>query len=74
VLKTPPGLPRGITFQLTKTSALYVLEDARPHIIRPHQAKALRFEVEGRVVFAAVVHQPGTRANNFLARALHEAR
>ncbi|MGW4731842.1 hypothetical protein ACWEQC_22210 [Streptomyces shenzhenensis] len=52
----------------------YVLDGTRPHIIRPRRAKALRFEVSGRVVFAAYARHPGTRANNFLGRALREGR
>lgn len=52
----------------------FVLDGTRPHIIRPRRAKALRFEVGGRVVFSKIVHHPGTRANNFLARALREGR
>lgn len=51
----------------------YVIYGTRPHIIRPRRARVLRFEVGGRVVYAAVVRHPGTRANNFLSRALHEA-
>ena len=52
----------------------YVLDGTRPHIIRPRRAKALRFDVGGRVVFAAVVHRPGTKPNPFLQRALREGR
>lgn len=36
-------------------------EGVKPHTIRPRNAKALRFIVGGRVVFARVVHHPGTR-------------
>ncbi|WP_326768677.1 hypothetical protein OG978_32805 [Streptomyces sp. NBC_01591] len=50
----------------------YVLDGTRPHIIRPRRAQALRFQVGGRVVFAAYARHPGTRPNNFLARALRE--
>ncbi|MGW1352839.1 hypothetical protein ACWCQE_26755 [Streptomyces sp. NPDC002409] len=50
----------------------YVLDGTRPHIIRPRRAKALRFQAGGRTVFAAYAHHPGTRANNFLGRALRE--
>ncbi|MFF2612378.1 hypothetical protein [Kitasatospora sp. NPDC058046] len=50
----------------------YVIEGTRPHIIRPRRAKALRFEVGGRTVFAKVVHHPGTKPNPFLQRALRE--
>ncbi|MFD3612394.1 hypothetical protein ACFWXA_30870 [Streptomyces atroolivaceus] len=51
-----------------------VLDGTRPHIIRPRRKKALRFEVRGREVFAAYVRHPGTRPNNFLARALRQGR
>lgn len=47
-----------------------VNDGTRPHIIRPKRAKALRFNVGGKVVFARVVHHPGTRARPFLDRAL----
>ncbi|MEZ3180814.1 hypothetical protein KYY02_19600 [Streptomyces pimonensis] len=52
----------------------YVLNGTRPHLIRPRRAKALRFEVGGRVVYTKLVRHPGTRANNFLGRALREGR
>ncbi|MGW1501186.1 hypothetical protein ACWCQW_21845 [Streptomyces mirabilis] len=56
-------------------ATLFVLEGTRPHIIRPRRAKGvLRFEVDGQVVFAKVVRHPGTRPNNFLARALRMGR
>lgn len=47
-----------------------VNDGTKPHIIRPKRAKALRFRVGGKVVFARVVHHPGTRARPFLDRAL----
>lgn len=49
-----------------------VHDGTRPHIIRPRNAQALRFNVGGRIVYAKVVHHPGTRARPFLDRALHE--
>ena len=52
--------------------APYVNDGTRPHIIRPRTARALRFVVGGQVVFARVVHHPGTRAQPFLDRALRE--
>ncbi len=54
-------------------ATIYVISGTRPHIIRPVRAQALRFTVGGRVVFAKIVHHPGTRANNFLLQALREA-
>ena len=51
-----------------------VHQGARPHVIRPKNARALRFEVEGgRVVFAARVNHPGNRPNKFLANAVERA-
>jgi hypothetical protein len=47
-----------------------VNDGTRPHIIRPRRAKALKFTVGGRTVYAALVHHPGTRARPFLDRAL----
>jgi hypothetical protein len=52
--------------------APFVNDGTRPHEIRPRRAQALRFVIGGRVVFAKVVHHPGTRPNPFLDRALRE--
>lgn len=61
-----------------------VQNGTRPHIIKPKRAHtlrrsnrgvvkpALRFEINGRIVYARVVHHPGTRARPFLDRALAE--
>lgn len=56
----------------TARHARFVHDGTRPHVIRPRQAKALRFVVGGRVVFAARVQHPGTRATNFLSAAVAE--
>lgn len=40
---------------------------ARPHVIRPVKARALRFVVDGRVVFARVVHHPGNRPSHWFS-------
>lgn len=52
--------------------AQMVHDGTRPHIIRPKNAQALRFRVGNRIVFARVVHHPGTRPRPFLDRALAE--
>ncbi|MER7135405.1 hypothetical protein ABT358_02530 [Streptomyces sp. NPDC000341] len=64
--------PRGLVgvVECTHPATKFVLEGTRPHVIRPRRASVLRFEVGGRVVFARKVNHPGTRANNFLGRAL----
>lgn len=46
---------------------------AAPHVIRPRRARALRFEINGRIVFATKVNHPGNRAVPFLTRALDAA-
>ena len=38
----------------------------RPHIIAARNAKTLRFYSHGRIVYAQVVHHPGTRPNRYL--------
>lgn len=52
--------------------AEFVNNGTRPHIIRPKNAKVLRFTVGGQVVYAKVVHHPGTKAKPFLDRAVRE--
>lgn len=52
--------------------APYVHDGTRPHVIRPRSARVLRFVVDGRVVYARVVHHPGTRGKPFLDRAVRE--
>lgn len=48
-----------------------VHEGARPHVIRPRNARALRFEWHGRTVFFKSVNHPGNRPNRFLSNAVH---
>jgi hypothetical protein len=55
-------------------ATLYVIQGTRRHKIRPRNpGGALRFTVKGKKVFARIVMHPGTKANNFLLRALREA-
>ena len=51
----------------------YVEFGTRPHLILPKRARALRFEVDGEVVFARRVHHPGTQPQPFLFPAVYEA-
>jgi len=82
----PGSMGRGITSTVTREggeitghlisthpATIYVVKGTPPHIIRPVRARALRFTVGGRVVFARIVHHPGTKANDFLAVALRSA-
>ncbi|MEM2177034.1 MAG: HK97 gp10 family phage protein [Archaeoglobaceae archaeon] len=52
--------------------AIYVEFGTRPHEIRPVHARALRFEVDGRIVFAARVWHPGTIPHPFVHVAADE--
>lgn len=50
----------------------FVHNGTAPHIIRARNAKALRFTIDGRTVFARYVNHPGTRARPFLLNAALE--
>lgn len=74
----PPRYSRTATLRAQATIdvnvdyADFVHNGTRPHVIRPRRADVLRFTVGGQVVYARVVHHPGTRARPFLDRALRE--
>lgn len=57
----------------TNPNTLFVNSGTRPHIIRPRRAQYLRFEVDGRVVYARSVNHPGFRGTRFMERALRDA-
>lgn len=50
--------------------APYLEFGTRPHVIRPKQARALRFEVDGEVVYARYVHHPGIKPMGFVRKAI----
>ena len=54
--------------------AVYVEYGTRPHEIRPVRAKALRFEVDSKIVFAARVLHPGTRPQPFVRETAEQIR
>lgn len=61
---------RHVRIESSHPATMYVIKGTRPHIIRPRYRKALKFTVSGSTVFARVVHHPGTKANDFLTKAL----
>lgn len=50
--------------------SIYVHQGTAPHVIRPRNASALKFEAGGRTIFASSVRHPGTRARPFLTNAV----
>lgn len=73
--KRPKFTARGPGWQVFNpvSYAPYLEEGTRPHIIRPKRAKALRFKVGGRTVYAKIVHHPGTKAGHVLTDATRQA-
>lgn len=62
---------------MTEEGAFYgfwVREGTDPHIIRPRRAKALRFEIDGEIIFAMKVNHPGTDPNPYHKRVLAQLR
>jgi hypothetical protein len=74
IRKVPVFSVRGPTFRVEATAsyAPFVENDTAPHIIRPRRAQVLRFRVGGRVVYAKIVHHPGTKGQHFLAKAVRQ--
>lgn len=54
----------------------FVIYKTRPHTIRPKKpGGVLRFKMNGRTVFAKLVHHPGNQhPNNFLLKALEASK
>lgn len=50
---------------------IYVEFGTIPHIIRPVNAKALKFKVDGKTIFAKEVHHPGTDPQPFIRPTFH---
>lgn len=50
--------------------AKYVIHGTPPHVIEPRNARMLRWEDSGQVIYRARVNHPGAKANNFPERAV----
>ena len=55
-----------------RTVPVILDQGSRPHVIRARRRKALRFTVNGKVVFRRSVMHPGTRGSGFLTRSLYD--
>lgn len=69
------GSPEGPRMRVWNTvkHAVWIEAGTRPHIIRAKNARALRFEIGGRVVFAKQVQHPGTRPYPFAGPGMQQA-
>lgn len=66
--------PLGIVM-VDHPAASFVLTGTKRHMIYPkRKGGVLKFEIGGRTVFARYVDHPGTKPNNFLLKALIQAR
>lgn len=63
----PFRVETGVTAHANYAAAVH--EGTRPHVIRPRTARALKFQMGGRTVFASSVNHPGTRPRPFLRNA-----
>lgn len=60
-----------VTIENQKDYAAPVHEGSRPHKIVPKKAKALKFNMGGKVIFAKSVWHPGTTANPFIEAGIY---
>jgi hypothetical protein len=80
-MKRPAVAPPGVRAEVYNDAdyALAVHDGSGPYVIRPKPRKTrtgrppmLKFEVDGRTVYAREVRHPGTRGRPWLARAARE--
>ena len=51
--------------------AIFVELDTQPHVIKPVNAKALRFKANGELVFATKVNHPGTKGHHMFLKGVN---
>lgn len=59
----------------THPASIFVLKGTPKHIILPRRNRRnphLRFNTNGRTVFAKIVHHPGYKGDDFLSKAVRE--
>lgn len=69
------GSESSVTWQILSRApySKFVEQGTRPHVILPRNAKALRFVINGQVIFAKKVNHPGSRPYPFMGPALMKA-
>ena len=60
-----------VTVSAKAPYSAYVEFGSKPHLIEPRRARALRFEVDGGVVYSKRVHHPGTQPQPYLFPAVY---
>lgn len=69
------GNRKVLTVENTHPAAWFVIKGTKKHLIRPRKkGGVLVFTTHGKKVFTRLVKHPGTKPNNFMARALREAK
>ena len=66
--------PRGVVGTIGSDNSIAYLhhEGTKPHIIVPRFKKTLRFVSGGKIVYAKLVHHPGTKPNRYLTDNLNK--
>lgn len=74
ILSGTKNNPFGI-IMVDHPAAMYVINGTVPHDIpKGNGSKILKFTYKGKLMFRRHVHHPGTKANNFLWKAVLEAK
>jgi len=63
---------RGAEISAEAPYAGFVEFGTRPHMIFPRRATALRFEKDGRVIFAKYVRHPGTKPHPYFRKGIEK--
>lgn len=66
--------PGGIAVYVGSSHPIALMhhEGTRPHVITPNKASVLVFEMDGQLMFATIVHHPGTKPNRYLTDSLEK--
>lgn len=73
-VRTLPDGTLTVDVYSTDRIAPLVEDNTQPHLITPKNGRVLAFPHNGRIVFATIVHHPGTTGQHMLKIAFHEAR